>query len=84
VITPRRRSPRKASGKAGPSVAWRLVSGLTAIVDWSRVPLLEGVAANPELNLPDGIHPNARGTEIVARNVLAALQPLLPVSPGHP
>jgi len=46
--------------------------------------LLEGVAANPELNLPDGIHPNARGTEIVARNVLAALQPLLPVSPGHP
>jgi len=32
VITPRRRSPRKASGKAGPSVAWRLVSGLTAIV----------------------------------------------------
>ena len=39
--------------------------------------LLEGVAANPELNLPDGIHPNARGTEIVARNVLAALLPML-------
>jgi acyl-CoA thioesterase-1 len=39
--------------------------------------LLEGVAADPSLNLPDGIHPNARGTEIVARNVLAALLPLL-------
>jgi len=39
--------------------------------------LLEGVAAKPDLNLPDGIHPNARGTEIVARNVLAALLPLL-------
>jgi acyl-CoA thioesterase I len=39
--------------------------------------LLEGVAADPELNLPDGIHPNARGAEIVARNVLEALLPLL-------
>ena len=39
--------------------------------------LLEGVAANPDLNLPDGIHPNARGTEIVARNVFAALLPML-------
>jgi acyl-CoA thioesterase I len=39
--------------------------------------LLEGVAANPDLNQPDGIHPNARGTEIVARNVLAALLPML-------
>jgi acyl-CoA thioesterase-1 len=39
--------------------------------------LLEGVAADPELNLPDGIHPNARGAEIVARNVHDALLPLL-------
>jgi acyl-CoA thioesterase-1 len=31
--------------------------------------LLEGVAANPELNLPDGIHPNAKGHKIVAQNV---------------
>ena len=40
--------------------------------------LLEGVAARPELNLPDGIHPNAEGAAIVARNVLEALLPLLP------
>jgi acyl-CoA thioesterase-1 len=39
--------------------------------------LLEGVAARPDLNLPDGIHPNARGHERVADNVLAALLPLL-------
>jgi acyl-CoA thioesterase-1 len=39
--------------------------------------LLEGVAADPALNLPDGIHPNERGTEIVARNVFAALLPML-------
>ncbi len=39
--------------------------------------LLEGVAADPALNLPDGIHPNERGAEVVARNVLAALVPML-------
>jgi acyl-CoA thioesterase-1 len=39
--------------------------------------LLEGVAADASLNLPDGIHPNARGTEIVARNVFDALLPML-------
>lgn len=39
--------------------------------------LLEGVAADPELNLPDGIHPNARGYEIVADHVLEHLIPLL-------
>jgi acyl-CoA thioesterase-1 len=39
--------------------------------------LLEGVAADPALNLPDGIHPNERGAEIVARNVFSALLPLL-------
>jgi acyl-CoA thioesterase-1 len=39
--------------------------------------LLEGVAADPALNLPDGIHPNARGSAIVARHVQRALAPLL-------
>jgi acyl-CoA thioesterase I len=46
--------------------------------------LLEGVAANPELNQSDGIHPNARGTEIVARNVFGALQPLLAEAKARP
>lgn len=39
--------------------------------------LLEDVAAKPELNLPDGIHPNARGYEVVVDNVLETLLPLL-------
>jgi acyl-CoA thioesterase-1 len=44
----------------------------------ARIPfLLEGVAARPELNLPDGIHPNAKGYERVVENVLAVLEPLL-------
>ncbi|HRR57649.1 MAG TPA: arylesterase [Acidobacteriota bacterium] len=39
--------------------------------------LLERVAGRPEFNLPDGIHPNARGHEIVADTVLKHLRPLL-------
>ncbi len=39
--------------------------------------LLEGVAARPELNLADGIHPNAEGQRIVAEGVWEVLEPLL-------
>ncbi len=35
--------------------------------------LLKGVAARPDLNLEDGIHPNADGQRIVAENVLPVL-----------
>ena len=39
--------------------------------------LLEGVAAEPALNQPDGIHPNARGHEIIGRTVADALEPVV-------
>ena len=39
--------------------------------------LLEGVAGDPELNLPDGIHPTPEGHEIVAETVWEYLSPLL-------
>lgn len=39
--------------------------------------LLEGVAANPELNQPDRIHPTAAGQRRVADNVWPVLEPLL-------
>jgi acyl-CoA thioesterase I len=38
--------------------------------------LLEGVAGNPALNLPDGIHPNAAGQQILAQNVWRVLKPV--------
>ncbi|MDX1388236.1 MAG: arylesterase [Acidobacteriota bacterium] len=38
---------------------------------------LEGVAAEPDLNLPDGIHPNAEGHRIIAANLLPHLEPLI-------
>jgi acyl-CoA thioesterase-1 len=38
---------------------------------------LEGVAGNPNLNLSDGIHPNAAGSRIIAENLWGALEPVL-------
>jgi acyl-CoA thioesterase-1 len=38
--------------------------------------LLKGVAGNPSLNLPDGIHPNAAGQQILAENVWRVLEPV--------
>jgi acyl-CoA thioesterase-1 len=39
--------------------------------------LLEGVGGRPEFNLPDGIHPNSRGHEVMARTVLKVLEEVL-------
>jgi acyl-CoA thioesterase-1 len=39
--------------------------------------LLEGVAMNPQLMLPDALHPNAKGAEKVAGNVFSVLEPML-------
>ena len=36
--------------------------------------LLDGVAGNPHLNLPDMIHPNASGQKILATNVWPVLE----------
>jgi acyl-CoA thioesterase-1 len=38
--------------------------------------LLQGVAGDPLLNLPDGIHPNAAGHKILAENVWRVLEPI--------
>ncbi|NWK57250.1 arylesterase [Verrucomicrobiaceae bacterium N1E253] len=42
--------------------------------------LLEGVAMDKDLNLADGIHPNARGQQVVARHVYPALKALIEAS----
>ncbi len=39
--------------------------------------LLEGVAASPALNLPDGVHPTAQGHQVMADRLWPHLQPLL-------
>jgi acyl-CoA thioesterase-1 len=39
--------------------------------------LLEGVAGNPDLNLPDGIHPTEEGHKIVFETIWDTLKNLL-------
>jgi acyl-CoA thioesterase I len=39
--------------------------------------LLEGVGGDPELNLPDRVHPNAVGQRVLAENVWRVLEPIL-------
>jgi acyl-CoA thioesterase-1 len=39
--------------------------------------LLQGVLGQRQLNLPDGVHPNAEGQKLVASNVWAILGPML-------
>ncbi len=39
--------------------------------------LLEGVAANPALNLSDGMHPNGQGTAIIANTMLPYIDSFL-------
>ncbi len=42
---------------------------------------LDGVAAKPNLNLADGIHPNPAGYKIIAQTVWRSLQPMLEQKP---
>ena len=54
-----------------------MFSELAARNNAALVPyLLEGVAGDPSLNLPDGIHPNAAGHRILAENVWRVLEPI--------
>jgi acyl-CoA thioesterase I len=55
----------------------KMFTGLSSRNGALLVPyLLEGVAGDPSLNLPDGIHPNAAGQRVLAENVWRVLKPL--------
>jgi acyl-CoA thioesterase-1 len=45
---------------------------------------LDGVAGNPSLNLPDGIHPNAAGQRVLAENVWRVLEPVARETAAEP
>jgi acyl-CoA thioesterase-1 len=56
----------------------RMFVELAEANDAALIPfLLEGVAAVPELNQQDGIHPTAEGQKILAENVWRTLEPVL-------
>jgi acyl-CoA thioesterase I len=55
----------------------KMFSDLAARNNAALVPyLLQGVAGDPSLNLPDGMHPNAAGQQILAENVWRVLEPI--------
>jgi acyl-CoA thioesterase I len=55
----------------------KMFADLATKNDASLVPyLLDGVAGDPSLNLPDSIHPNAAGQKILAENVWRVLEPV--------
>ena len=57
---------------------YRMYADLAARHDVALIPFfLDGVAGKPDLNLGDGIHPNAEGYRLVARLVFENLKPLL-------
>jgi acyl-CoA thioesterase-1 len=56
----------------------RVFPGLGRRMKVAFVPfLLEGVAADPRLNQPDGIHPTAAGHQVIADRLWPYLRPLL-------
>lgn len=55
-----------------------IFADLAKVNDATLIPfLLDGVGGMPELNLPDGFHPNPAGHKIVADVVWKSLKPLL-------
>lgn len=65
----------------GPDYARRFQEMYPRIAEEMDVPLipflLEGVGGEPDYNLPDGIHPNARGQRMLAENVVPHLVAML-------
>ena len=65
----------------GPGYTKKFDGIYTALADQYDVPLypflLEGVFGNPALNLTDGLHPNDKGAEIIARNLLPFVEEFL-------
>jgi len=65
----------------GPDYTRRFDAVFPALAKKHKLPflpfLLEGVAAQPELNQADGIHPTAKGARIVEANVWKVLKPVL-------
>jgi acyl-CoA thioesterase-1 len=68
----------------GPDYQRRFHDAFPALARQYRVAflpfLLEGVAGRPDLNQPDGIHPTAEGSRVIADHVWQVLQPMLVTS----
>jgi len=63
--------------------ALQVYRDLAKLPDVTFMPFyLDGVAGLPQLNIADGMHPNAEGARIIERAMWERLEPLLDKSPG--
>lgn len=62
-----------ATPSLGPEYVTRFNAIYPRLAERHKIPLysflLEGVAQNPKLNLPDGLHPNREGVELIAKTM---------------
>ena len=58
-------------------IATSTSAGMSSLVTGRLAACPDSVAGIPALNQGDGMHPNAEGERIVARNVWRALEPIL-------
>ncbi len=65
----------------GPEYASQFSAIYPALAKAYNVPLypffLDGVAGDPKLNQPDGLHPTAEGVEVIVRKILPSVEALL-------
>jgi acyl-CoA thioesterase-1 len=71
----------KAPPNLGPAYVREFDGVFPALAAQEHIPLmpflLEQVAGDPALNQEDGIHPNEKGSRLIAKNLLKYLEPLL-------
>lgn len=71
----------RAAPNLGPEYDRAFDAIYPALSEAHHVPLypffLEGVAGDPKFNQPDGLHPNAKGVEVIVQRILPAVEELL-------
>jgi acyl-CoA thioesterase-1 len=71
----------RAAPNLGPDYGGEFAGVYTALVKTYGVQLypffLDGVASDPKLNQPDGLHPTAEGVEIIVQKMLPSVEALL-------
>ena len=71
----------RAAPNLGPEYAGQFSAIYPALAKAYDVPLypffLDGVAGDPKLNQPDGLHPTAEGVEVIVQKILPSVEALL-------
>ena len=71
----------RAAPNLGPEYGRAFDAIYPALAKAYGVPLypffLDGVAGDPKLNQPDGLHPTAEGVEVIVRKILPSVEALL-------